>query len=98
MPSINCCTMPAANSKAACRHVALKSARCSPCLARRGKIIDASATYNRGVTMESDRFERWLQNIYSTQDKEISCSECFDLVSGFVELELAKIARASCRE
>jgi hypothetical protein len=35
------------------------------------------------------RFERWLQNIYHTQEEEISCSECFDLVSHFVELELA---------
>ena len=39
--------------------------------------------------MKSDRFERWLQNIYHTQDKEISCSECFDSVSQFVEVELA---------
>ena len=39
--------------------------------------------------MNSDRFERWLRNIYNTQEKEISCSECFDLVSGFVDLELA---------
>jgi hypothetical protein len=39
--------------------------------------------------VKSDRFERWLQNIYHTQDKEISCSECFDLVSHFVEVELA---------
>lgn len=39
--------------------------------------------------MKSDRIESWLQSIYHTQDEEISCSECFDLVSGFVELELA---------
>jgi hypothetical protein len=37
--------------------------------------------------MKRDRFERWLRNIYATQDQEISCTECFDLVSGFVELE-----------
>ena len=37
--------------------------------------------------MKRDRFERWLRNIYETQDQEISCTECFDLVSGFVELE-----------
>lgn len=37
--------------------------------------------------MKLDRFERWLQNIYRTQDEEISCSECFDSVSHFVELE-----------
>ena len=39
--------------------------------------------------MKSDRFERWLQNIHHTQDEEISCTECFDLVSGYVEAELS---------
>ena len=39
--------------------------------------------------MKKDRFERWLQNIHNTQDEEISCSECFDSVSHFVEVELA---------
>lgn len=39
--------------------------------------------------MQKNRFERWLQNIYNTQDEEISCSECFDMVSHFVEVELS---------
>ena len=39
--------------------------------------------------MKKNRFENWLQNIYHTQDEEISCTECFDLVSRFVELELS---------
>ena len=39
--------------------------------------------------MKSIRFESWLQNIYHTQDEEISCTECFDLVSSFVDLELS---------
>lgn len=39
--------------------------------------------------MQKDRFERWLKNIYHTQEEEISCSECFDLVSHFVEVELS---------
>jgi hypothetical protein len=39
--------------------------------------------------MQKNRFERWLQNIRATEDEEISCSECFDLVSHFVEVELA---------
>ena len=39
--------------------------------------------------MKKDHFEHWLQNIYRTQDEEISCSECFDLVSRFVELEVS---------
>jgi hypothetical protein len=37
--------------------------------------------------MNRDSFERWLRNIYETQDEEISCTECFDLMSRFVELE-----------
>lgn len=39
--------------------------------------------------MKRDRFESWLRNIYETQEEEISCTECFDLVSRFVELEVA---------
>jgi len=39
--------------------------------------------------VQKNRFEGWLKNIYATQDEEISCSECFDLVSQFVELELS---------
>ena len=37
--------------------------------------------------MKRNRFENWLRNIYETEDEEISCTECFDLVSRFVELE-----------
>ena len=39
--------------------------------------------------MKKHRFERWLQNIDRTEDEEISCSQCFDLVSHYVEVELA---------
>lgn len=39
--------------------------------------------------MKNDLFERWLQNIYNTQEEEISCSECFEAVSHFVEVELS---------
>ena len=39
--------------------------------------------------MNRERFNIWLRNIYETQDVEISCTECFDLVSQFVELELS---------
>ena len=38
--------------------------------------------------MSRNRFERWLRNIQATQDEEISCSQCFDQVSTFVEVEL----------
>jgi hypothetical protein len=39
--------------------------------------------------MKRERFGAWLRNIYETQDVEISCTECFDLVSGFVEAEVS---------
>ena len=39
--------------------------------------------------MKKDRFERWLRNIHQTQEKEISCSECFDSISHYVEIELS---------
>jgi hypothetical protein len=39
--------------------------------------------------MKRDHFERWLRNIYETQEEEISCTECFELVSPFVELEIS---------
>ena len=39
--------------------------------------------------MKHRRFDVWLRNIYETQDEEISCTECFDLVSSFVEKEIS---------
>lgn len=39
--------------------------------------------------MKRNRFESWLEKIFLTEEEEISCSECFDSVSGFVELELS---------
>jgi hypothetical protein len=39
--------------------------------------------------MDPHRFIQWLKNVYETRENEISCSECFDLVSRYVELEIA---------
>ena len=39
--------------------------------------------------MQKNQFEHWLENIQNTEEEEISCTECFDLVSHFVELELS---------
>ena len=39
--------------------------------------------------MRNEGFEHWLRNVIRTEDREISCSECFDLVSHFVEVELS---------
>ncbi len=41
--------------------------------------------------MNRERFHAWLRNIYETQDVEISCTECLDLVSRFVELETSGV-------
>jgi hypothetical protein len=38
--------------------------------------------------MKNYRFESWLNNVYHTQDEEISCTECFELESSYVELEV----------
>ena len=38
--------------------------------------------------MDRNRFENWLKNIYETREEEISCSECFDLAAGYVDLEI----------
>jgi hypothetical protein len=39
--------------------------------------------------VKRDRFEAWLRNIYETQNVEISCTKCFDLVSALVEAEIS---------
>lgn len=39
--------------------------------------------------MQPERFESWLKSIYETRDDEISCTECFDQVSRFVESEVS---------
>ena len=39
--------------------------------------------------MNRDRLEKLLRNIYETRDEEISCTECFELVSPFVDLEIS---------
>lgn len=39
--------------------------------------------------MERPALRRLLQNIAETDDDEISCAECFDLVSQYVDLEVA---------
>ena len=38
--------------------------------------------------MNHSRFKNWLRNIRETRDEEISCTDCFELVSHFVELEI----------
>ena len=35
--------------------------------------------------MDQLKFELWVKKILETEDEEISCSECFDLVSNYVD-------------
>ncbi len=39
--------------------------------------------------MDPSRLERLVRMIYRTEDEEISCSECFDLVAQYVDSEIA---------
>jgi predicted anti-sigma-YlaC factor YlaD len=39
--------------------------------------------------MKQSKFERIMRNVYETRDEEISCTECFDQVSDYVDLEIA---------
>ncbi len=38
--------------------------------------------------MKNWNFERWLGQIYATEEEEISCSDCFDWISEYVDREL----------
>jgi hypothetical protein len=35
----------------------------------------------------NDPFERWIHQVWETQDEEISCTECLDLIPQYVDLE-----------
>ena len=39
--------------------------------------------------MQDSKWQRWLKNIHETLPEEISCSECFDMVSVYVDMEVA---------
>ncbi len=38
--------------------------------------------------MKNLDLERWLRQIYTTEEEELSCSDCFDLISEYVDREL----------
>ncbi len=39
--------------------------------------------------MKNRNLEHWLGQIYATEAEEISCSDCFDWISEYVDQELA---------
>ncbi len=38
--------------------------------------------------MKNWNLERWLGQIYATEEEELSCSDCFDLISEYVDREV----------
>jgi hypothetical protein len=38
--------------------------------------------------VKTSKFDAWINKLLSTEAEEISCSECFDLLPGVVELEI----------
>jgi hypothetical protein len=40
--------------------------------------------------MKKPSLERWIGQLLATQDNEISCSDCFDSLSEYVDRELAQ--------
>ena len=45
--------------------------------------------------MTTPDFDSLLRHIWETEDEEISCTECFDLVPQYVDLEIAGQASAT---
>jgi hypothetical protein len=39
--------------------------------------------------MDESKFTSWIKKVYATEEEEISCSACFDLVSTYVDAEIA---------
>ncbi|HSD85364.1 MAG TPA: hypothetical protein VLG46_15990 [Anaerolineae bacterium] len=39
--------------------------------------------------MEQPRYQRWLRQVYETQDEEIPCSELFEQIAQYVDREIA---------
>ena len=39
--------------------------------------------------MTQPDFDRFLRRVWATEDEEISCTECFDLMPQYVDLEVA---------
>jgi len=39
--------------------------------------------------VEQPRYQRWLQQVYQTQDEEMPCSDLFDQIAQYVDREIA---------
>jgi len=39
-------------------------------------------------------FRQWIHQVYTTQDREIDCGQLFELLSGYVDLQVAGVDAA----
>ncbi|MER3457927.1 MAG: hypothetical protein C4309_04185 [Chloroflexota bacterium] len=44
--------------------------------------------------MEAEMFTKWIHQVYMTQDREIDCGQVFELLSGYVDLQVAGVEAA----
>ena len=58
-----------------------------------GKMRGRDRTNVGGLDVERPAWQRLVRSIAQTEDEEISCSECFDLVSEYVDREVAADGR-----
>lgn len=71
------------------------------CSAGRGKnLADGATNPQRENAVNQDqtiaRWRRLLRQLQETQDHELSCTECFDQLGDYVDLELAAQPAAEC--
>src|SRR5262245_34180659 len=93
-PSTSWSTTPGASSRLAWKPAATPSVTFSTCSPRRGKnSLDSETNTQRENDMSQDpltaRWRQLLRQLEATQDHELSCSECFEQISDYVDLEVA---------
>src|SRR5262245_29336367 len=84
----SCCTTPGGSSRRRCVDVGSRTRRSWGSSPRGGKIDDSRDTNDWGRVVTDDRLKELLRRIADTADQELSCSDCFDLIGGYVELEI----------
>jgi hypothetical protein len=40
--------------------------------------------------VKTSKLDTWINKILATEDEEISCSQCFDLLAGYVDAEMMR--------
>src|SRR4030095_10588173 len=90
-PFTSCCTMHDASSSATSPRAASMSRRWPRC-SRHGKIAGVQVTHVQEHCVSSNAFERLLRLVGRTEEHELSCTECFEVLPRYVDLEVAGAA------